>query len=149
MQRFLNLFIFTDVLHVSGSSSAHHQEHVTLHTASGIVKQYCCQLLPRGRWKFHVLHGSSWQQYSLTIPEAVFTVMCSWWQEEEPPETCRASVKINKFKKHCIILVVICNYITMHGRMNIKLSCYKFAKAVPLFNYQNTPRKMEFIQRTN
>jgi len=66
-----------------------------------------------------------------------------------PPETCTASVKINKFKKHCILLAVICNYITTHGRMNIKLSCYKFATAVPLFNYQNTPRKMESIQRTN
>jgi hypothetical protein len=41
MQRFLNLFIFTDALHVSGGSSAHHQEHITVHTASGIVNQYC------------------------------------------------------------------------------------------------------------
>jgi len=38
----LNLFIFTDVLHVSGGFYAHHQEHVTVHTASGIVNQYCC-----------------------------------------------------------------------------------------------------------
>ena len=38
MQCFLNLFIFTDALHVSGGSSAHHQEHKTVHTASGIVK---------------------------------------------------------------------------------------------------------------
>jgi len=42
MQPFLNLFIFTDALHVSGGSSAHHQEHTTVHKASGIVKQYCC-----------------------------------------------------------------------------------------------------------
>jgi len=35
-------FIFTDVLHVSGGSSAHHQQHITVHTASGIVNQYCC-----------------------------------------------------------------------------------------------------------
>jgi len=42
MQRFLNLFIFTDALHVSSGSSAHHQEHETVHTASGIVNQYCC-----------------------------------------------------------------------------------------------------------
>ena len=42
---FLNLFISTDDLHVSGGSSAHHQEHITVHTASGIVNQYCC-LLP-------------------------------------------------------------------------------------------------------
>jgi hypothetical protein len=38
MQRFLNLFIFTDALHVSGGSSTHHQEHITVHTASGSVK---------------------------------------------------------------------------------------------------------------
>jgi hypothetical protein len=37
MQRFLNWFIFTDALHVSGGSSAHLQEHITVHTASGIV----------------------------------------------------------------------------------------------------------------
>jgi hypothetical protein len=37
---FLDLFISTDALHVSGGSSAHHQEHITVHTASGIVNQY-------------------------------------------------------------------------------------------------------------
>ena len=39
---FLDLFIYTDALHVSGGSSTHHQEHKTIHTASGIVNQYCC-----------------------------------------------------------------------------------------------------------
>jgi len=39
---FLDLFISTDSLHVSGGSSAHHKEHKTVHTASGIVNQYCC-----------------------------------------------------------------------------------------------------------
>jgi hypothetical protein len=39
---FLDLFIFTDTRRVSGGSSAHHQERVTVHTASGIVNQYCC-----------------------------------------------------------------------------------------------------------
>ena len=32
--KFLDLFISTDALHVSGGSSAHHQEHITVHTAS-------------------------------------------------------------------------------------------------------------------
>jgi len=32
-------FISTDALHVSGCASAHHQEHITVHTASGIVNQ--------------------------------------------------------------------------------------------------------------
>jgi hypothetical protein len=38
---FLDLFISTDALHVSGGFSAHHQEYTTVHTASGIVNQYC------------------------------------------------------------------------------------------------------------
>jgi len=41
-RKFLDLFIFIDALSVSGGSSAHHQEHTTVHTASGIVNQYCC-----------------------------------------------------------------------------------------------------------
>ena len=43
-------FISTDTLHVSGGSSFHHQEHKTVHTASGIINQYCCLLLPWMRW---------------------------------------------------------------------------------------------------
>jgi len=38
----LDLFIFTDALRVSDGSSSHHQEHIILHTASGIVNKYCC-----------------------------------------------------------------------------------------------------------
>jgi hypothetical protein len=38
---FPDLFTFTDALHVSGGSTVHHQEHITVHTASGIVNQYC------------------------------------------------------------------------------------------------------------
>ena len=47
-----------------------------------------------GTW-FHLIHDSSKHQYQLTIPEAVCTVMCSWWWAEEPPETYRASVETN------------------------------------------------------
>jgi len=35
-------FISTDAVHVLGGFSAHHQEHITVHTALGIVNQYCC-----------------------------------------------------------------------------------------------------------
>jgi len=38
---FLDFFIFADILKVSGGSSAQHQEHITVHTASDIVNQYC------------------------------------------------------------------------------------------------------------
>jgi len=36
-EEFLDLFIFTDAPHVSSDSSTHHQEHITVHTASGTV----------------------------------------------------------------------------------------------------------------
>jgi len=39
---FLDLFISTDALQVSGGSSAHHQEHISVYIASGIVNRYCC-----------------------------------------------------------------------------------------------------------
>jgi hypothetical protein len=39
---FVNLFISKDALHVSSGSSAHHQEHITVQTASGIANQYYC-----------------------------------------------------------------------------------------------------------
>jgi hypothetical protein len=38
--KFVDLFIFTDALHVSGGSSSHHQEHTTVQTASVIVSQH-------------------------------------------------------------------------------------------------------------
>jgi len=57
------LFISTDALHVSGGSSANHQEHTIVHTALGIVN--------------HLIHDTSKQQYWLTIPKAVCTIVCS------------------------------------------------------------------------
>jgi hypothetical protein len=39
---YLDLFIFTDAVHVSGGFFAHHQEHISVNTASGIFNQYCC-----------------------------------------------------------------------------------------------------------
>jgi hypothetical protein len=60
---FLNLFILTDAVHVSGGFSAHHQEHITARTASGIVNQYCCLLLPWKRWKHATICRKNKQSY--------------------------------------------------------------------------------------
>ena len=46
---FLNLFSSQDALHVSGGSSAHHQEHKTVHTASGICQTNAATCCYRGR----------------------------------------------------------------------------------------------------
>ena len=51
---FRYLFISTNAVHVSGGSSSHHQEHITVHTASGtfncndtvkwIASEYVCKI---------------------------------------------------------------------------------------------------------
>ena len=74
---FLDLFISTDALRVSGGSSAHHQEHITVHTASGFVKPILLLAVNVDEMEYHLIHDSSKQQYWLTITEAVCTVMCS------------------------------------------------------------------------
>ena len=55
---FLDLFVSKDTPHVSGGSSAHLRQHISVHTASGIVNQYCCLLLAWIRW-YHLIHASS------------------------------------------------------------------------------------------
>ena len=50
MQRFSIYLFLQNSLHVSGGSSAHHQEHKIVHAASGIVNQYCCLMLSWMRW---------------------------------------------------------------------------------------------------
>ena len=64
---FLDLFISTDAVHVSGFSSAHRQEHITVHTASGIVNQYCCLLLLWMRWN---AFSSAHRQEHITVHTA-------------------------------------------------------------------------------
>jgi hypothetical protein len=44
MQRYTVFFITVNAVHVSGGFSAHHQEHKTVHTTSGICQ--ACFLLP-------------------------------------------------------------------------------------------------------
>jgi hypothetical protein len=40
MQRYTTVFITTNALHVSGGSSAHHQELKTIYIASGICQAF-------------------------------------------------------------------------------------------------------------
>ena len=64
---FLDLFISTDALHVSDGFSAHHQEHITVHTASGIVNQYYCLLL-------------SWTRFQITTNKMQHFLICLFLQ---------------------------------------------------------------------
>jgi hypothetical protein len=53
----LDLHISTDVLHVSVGSSAHHQEHITVHTASGIVKTILLLAATVEEMELQLFHG--------------------------------------------------------------------------------------------
>jgi len=61
-----------------------------------LSKQYCCYRgwdgIPWSSISSTIAAGSS---IGFTIPNAVCTVLCSWWWAEEPPETCRAIYRNN------------------------------------------------------
>jgi hypothetical protein len=79
-----NLF-WNETLRVSDSSSAHHQELFTVHSAMVYVIELCRQL-ERGL------------QTCMPCTIAECTVNNSWWWAEELSETCRVSFQ-NKFEK--------------------------------------------------
>jgi hypothetical protein len=61
MQRFLNPFISINCSDVSGGYYTHHQEHRTVHTASGIVQPIP---LPAANVdEMELIHDTSRQQY--------------------------------------------------------------------------------------
>jgi len=69
------------------SSSVHHQEFFTVHTAMVYVIQFCWQLASS-------ILLASCQQTCMTYTIAVCTVKNSWWWREKLSETCRVSVEI-------------------------------------------------------
>jgi len=64
----------------------HHQEHLTLFTASGSVHPSCCRLVSQ-------IQDTSQQQLGWTLPDTVNTVKCSWWWTKTSPETCGADLE--------------------------------------------------------
>ena len=70
---FVDLFISTDALHVSGGSSAHHQEHITLHNSF----RYCQPILllaaivNKMELTFHLIHDSSHSTHVPYVPEYI------------------------------------------------------------------------------
>ena len=64
---FLDLFIFTDVLHVSGGSSTHHQEHITVHTAVHTVHT----------WRSWLRHCATSRKVAVSIPDGVIGIFHS------------------------------------------------------------------------
>jgi hypothetical protein len=95
---FSNLF-WNETLHISDSSSVHHQELFTVHTATLYVIQDCRQLL--GRIRMETVPPWSCccsKTVCVTYTIAECTVNNSWWWTEELSEICRVSFQ-NKFEK--------------------------------------------------
>jgi len=66
-----------------------------------LSNQYCCLLLSWMRWNESSISSTiaAVNNIGLTIPDAVCTVLCSWWWVEEPPETCRAIYRNKQIEK--------------------------------------------------
>jgi hypothetical protein len=83
MQRYTMVFITINTLHVPGGSSAHHQELKSVHTASGICRDFSAS------YSYREWDGTAVPTHSR------YTVLSSWWWAGEPPETCSAFIVIN------------------------------------------------------
>jgi len=96
------IYFWNKSLHVSDSSSVHHQEFFTVHTAMVYVIQVCWQLASRIRKeKLHVSDRSSVHHqefFTIHIP-----LLCVQWKSpDDGHRTCPKHVKIyskNKFEK--------------------------------------------------
>jgi len=84
------IYFCQETLHVSGSSSAHHQEFPTVHSALVYVMQVWWQLSSTTRMERLVVLKSC-HQTCMAYTSAECTVEHSWWWAEELPETCRVS----------------------------------------------------------
>ena len=76
---FLVYLFLSIALHVSGGSSAHHREHKTVNTASGIVKPVLLPAAIVGEMELRSISSTitAGSSIGLTIPDAVCTELCS------------------------------------------------------------------------
>ena len=88
-----SILFWNENLHVSVSSSVHHQDLFTVHTAMVCVIQVCWQLASRIRMEMSsiLILLANCPQTGMTYSTAVCTVKYSWWWAEELSETCRVS----------------------------------------------------------
>jgi hypothetical protein len=93
---FSNLF-WNETLHVSHSSSLHHQEFFIVHTAIVHVILVCWQFASR----ISMFHPDPARKLSANLYDMHYCCVYSeklWWWTEERSETCRVSFQ-NKFEK--------------------------------------------------
>jgi hypothetical protein len=67
-----------------------------------------------------LIHASGNSKQVWQIPDVACTDLSSWWWAEKPLETCRALTVLKSIIQRCIMLVMLKNTLTMHGRMNVE-----------------------------
>jgi hypothetical protein len=80
------IYFGNETLHVSDSSSVHHQELFTVHTAMVYVIQVCRQLSSRIRMEFH--------QELLTVHSAVVYVIHTAFEQQHPDPALKLSTNL-------------------------------------------------------
>jgi hypothetical protein len=120
---FSNLF-WNETLHVSDSSSVHHQQLFTVHSAMVYVTQTAFEQQQRQDQDGTVPSWSCccskavYKPACMTYTIAECTVNNCWWWTEELSETCRVSFQ-NKFEKLVhLVGFIIRKFVTMHGHMS-------------------------------
>ena len=103
------IICFQNAVHVSGGSSAHHQEHVTVRSASGIVSQCCCRL---NTWS--CVYSIVWYSGSSTIPAYSnigwqYLKLCvqSCTTDDERRNRLKHVERFRNNQNICILLVII------------------------------------------
>jgi hypothetical protein len=108
-----------ETLHVSGSSSAHHQE--CIHCSLGIGV-YHTSLKTAFEQDQDGTPGPARKLSSnlYDIRQCRVYSEYAWWWAEELPETCRVSCQSNLGKLVHLVGFIIKKFVTMYGHMNVK-----------------------------
>jgi hypothetical protein len=113
-----------ETLHVSGSSSVHHQEFIHCKLGTGICHTGLKPAFEQDQDQTPVAPGSCSKAvfkpvWHIPVPSVQW--INSWWWGEELPETCRVSCRSKFGKLVHLVGFIIKKFVTMHGHMNLKL----------------------------
>jgi hypothetical protein len=113
-----------ELLHVSGSVSAYHQEFSTVHSALAFVIQVRRHLACRAIMELQFHAGPSWS-YTLAVARPVQHVPVPnvQWKTDDGQRNCPKHLEFRtriKLEISASVGFVVKKFVTMHGHMNVK-----------------------------
>ena len=111
-----------ETLHLSGSSSAHHQEFIHCTLGTGIYHTGLKTAFEQDLDGTAAFEQDQEAVFKLVwhIPVPSVQWINSWWWADELPETCRFSCRSKFGKLVHLVGFIIKKFVTMHGHMNVK-----------------------------